>query len=427
MPKTLVAISAFFLAFTLYATASDQNPNDLASLPAEAQASISAALARDLPGGFAQLAKLTASDATKLSFLGVSVAISGNTVAVGIGSTHVQGAVYIFVKPASGWSNMTQAAKLTASDGAVNDYVGYSVGFSGNTVVAGAPNADGDVGAAYVFVKPASGWANMTETAKLTASGSHQGVGNSVAISGNTVVVGSPDYNVFGPGAALVYVKPATGWASMTQTATLTSSDGQTYDSFGSAVAMSGNTIVAGAQNRTEVYLFVEPSGGWADTTQTALLTAPTTGFSVGVDGDTVVVGNPYVTIGSNYAQGAAFVFVKPASGWTNIKQPTATLTAADGAANAWFGYAVAVNGSRIVTGAPFATIGSNTDQGAAYSFVEPSTGWKSTSHFNAKVVASDGAKGDEFGWSVTIGGNMLLAGAPGATSQHGAAYISGP
>jgi hypothetical protein len=322
---------------------------------------------------------------------------------------------------------MTQAAKLTASDGAVNDYVGYSVGFSGNTVVAGAPNADGDVGAAYVFVKPASGWANMTETAKLTASGSHQGVGNSVAISGNTVVVGSPDYNVFGPGAALVYVKPATGWASMTQTATLTSSDGQTYDSFGSAVAMSGNTIVAGAQNRTEVYLFVEPSGGWADTTQTALLTAPTTGFSVGVDGDTVVVGNPYVTIGSNYAQGAAFVFVKPASGWTNIKQPTATLTAADGAANAWFGYAVAVNGSRIVTGAPFATIGSNTDQGAAYSFVKPSTGWKSTSHFNAKVVASDGAKGDEFGWSVTIGGNMLLAGAPGATSQHGAAYISGP
>src|ERR1700689_3026153 len=257
MPKTLVAISAFFLAFTLYATASDQSPNDLASLPAEAQASISAALARDLPGGFAQLAKLTASDATKLSFLGVSVAISGNTVAVGIGSTHVQGAVYIFVKPASGWSNMTQAAKLTASDGAVNDYVGYSVGFSGNTVVAGAPNTDGDVGAAYVFVKPASGWANMTETAKLTASGSHQGVGNSVAISGNTVVVGSPDYNVFGPGAALVYVKPATGWASMTQTATLTSSDGQTHDSFGSAVAMSGNTIVAGAQNRTEVYLFV--------------------------------------------------------------------------------------------------------------------------------------------------------------------------
>ena len=79
------------------------------------------------------------------------------------------------------------------------------------------------------------------------------------------------------------------------------------------------------------------------------------------------------------------------------------------------------------MTGAPFATIGSNTDQGAAYSFSRPSTGWKTTSHFNAKMIASDGAKGDEFGWSVSIGGNMVLAGAPGATSQHGAAYISGP
>ncbi|PYX29050.1 MAG: hypothetical protein DMG77_14310 [Acidobacteria bacterium] len=120
------------------------------------------------------------------------------------------------------------------------------------------------------------------------------------------------------------------------------------------------------------------------------------------------------------------YIFVKPTTGWTNMI-PTATLTASDGAASDWLGYAVAVSADRIVTGAPFAAIGSHaTRQGAAYTFMKPSTGWKTTSHFDAKVNASDGAKDDEFGWSPSISGTMLVVGAPGATSQHGAAYLFG-
>jgi trimeric autotransporter adhesin len=371
---------------------------------------------------FVQLAKLTASDPSKLEFLGVAVAISGNTVAVGIGSTHVQGAVYIFEKPTSGWSNVTQTAKLTASDGVVNDYLGYSVAISGNTIVSGAPNANSDSGAAYVFVKPVSGWSDMTETADLIPSGVHQGFGSSVAVSGNTAVVGSTDYDVFRAGAIFVYEKPATGWASMTQTATLTPSDGHNYDAFGSAVAMSGNTIVA--IGRGKGYVFLEPSGGWVDMTQTGWLVVPSgSSFSVSTDGNTVVTGNPYATINSKYAQGAAYVFVKPTGGWGNAT-PVATLTASDGAASDEFGYGVAVSGSKIATGAPFAAVGSNAYQGAAYAFIKPSTGWKTTSHFDSKVVASDGASGDELGWSVSISGSMLLVGAPGAITQHGAVYI---
>jgi hypothetical protein len=103
----------------------------LASLPLDAQASISA-----------QLAKLTTSDGAAFDYSGYSVA-SGDTVVVGaplatIGSNIVQGAAYVFVKPASGWADMTQAAKLTASDGGVRDTFGLSVSISGNTVVAGA-------------------------------------------------------------------------------------------------------------------------------------------------------------------------------------------------------------------------------------------------------------------------------------------------
>jgi hypothetical protein len=378
---------------------------------------------------FVQLAKLTPSDGVKLGFFGVSVAVSGNTVAVGMGSTSLPGAIYVFVKPATGWANMTQTAELTASDRTVNNYLGYSLVISGNTVVAGAPNANTYLGAAYVYVKPASGWTSMTETAKLTPADSYTALGASVAISGNTVVIGAPGSSSNTVGAAYVFVKPLTGWTSMAQTAKPTPSDGQAYDQFGYSAAISGNTVVVGSYGRGAAYVFVEPSGGWVDMTQTARLGVRGEGIgsAVGISGDTVVAGSPYATIGSNYAQGAAYVFVKPTNGWTNVT-PTATLTASDGAAGDELGYAVAISGNQIVTGAPFAAYGSNaTRQGATYQFIRPSTGWKTTSHFNAKVGASDGAKGDEFGWSVSIGGNMLLVGAPGATSQQGAAYLFGP
>ena len=160
----------------------------LAGLPAAEQQAISAAVGQ-----------LTASDGATGDDFGVSVSISGNTVVVGAlrSADNSQGAAYVFTEPASGWANMTQAAKLTASDGAANDYFGDSVSISGNTVVVGACNAtvgaNGGQGAAYVFTEPGSGWTNMTQTAKLTASdgAADDDFGDSVSISGNTVVVGA--------------------------------------------------------------------------------------------------------------------------------------------------------------------------------------------------------------------------------------------
>ena len=107
-------------------------------------------------------------------------------------------------EPASGWANMTETAKLTSSDGAADDSFGDAVSISGNTIVVGAENAtvggNSAEGAAYVFTEPGTGWANMNETAKLTASDGAAGddFGISVAISGRTVVVGSPQYGLEG-------------------------------------------------------------------------------------------------------------------------------------------------------------------------------------------------------------------------------------
>ena len=160
-------------------------------------------------GGQTQTAKLTASDgaAGDISALGLDQRQhGGGRSPTTVGGNADQGAAYVFTEPGSGWANMTQTAKLTASDGAADDYFGGSVSISGNTVVVGADGAtvggNSDQGAAYVFTEPGSGWANMTQTAKLTASDGAAGdyFGCSVSISGNTVVVGA-DYATVGANA----------------------------------------------------------------------------------------------------------------------------------------------------------------------------------------------------------------------------------
>ncbi len=282
-----------------------------------------------------------------------------------------------------------EQAKLTASDGAAVDGFGSSVAISGDTVVVGAVgadiNANADQGSAYVFVKPVGGWATAsTFNAKLTASDGAAGdaFGGSVAISGDTVVVGAVGANA-NQGAAYVFVKPVGGWAgALTETAKLIASDGAAGDQFGISVGVSGDTVVVGAflddiganSEQGSAYVFVKPVGGWMNMTQTAKLTASdgafndNFGFSVAVSGDTVVVGAFLDDIGANSDQGSAYVFVKPVGGWMNMTQ-TAKLTASDGAAGDGFGFSVAVSGDTAVVGASGDTIGANTDQGSAYVF----------------------------------------------------------
>jgi hypothetical protein len=169
---------------------------------------------------------------------------------------------------------MTQTAELTASDGVIGDRLGNFVAISGNTVVAGAPLATIgshlQQGAAYVFVEPASGWANMTQTAKLTSS---DGVprsyfGRAVAISGSTAVVGAPNQTVgsdTGQGAAYDFVEPAGGWADMTETAELDALHGSDNDEVGSRVGVDGTTAAVGAlggSKRGAVLLFPVGTAG---------------------------------------------------------------------------------------------------------------------------------------------------------------------
>ena len=147
-------------------------------------------------------------------------------------------------------TSVIQLAKLTASDGAAGDRFGWQVGISGDTVVASA-SGDDDVGSAYLFERDAGGVGAWGQVAKLTPSDGAEwdGFGGSVTISGDTVVIGAAydDDNGDGSGSAYLFEKPAGGWADMTETAKLTASDGADGDYFGRSVSISGNTVIVGA------------------------------------------------------------------------------------------------------------------------------------------------------------------------------------
>ena len=402
---------------------------------------------------WAQLAKFAPSGGFP-TFFGSSVAVSGNTVAVGATVTssnqlNGSGAVYVYVKPATGWGNMTQVAVLSPSDGAFCDQFGASVSISGNTIVVGAPQnyavcAPNGAGAAYVFVEPAVGWSGtLTETAKLTASDGVTGdaLGNSVAIAGSTVVAGAPGTNPsISPGAAYVFTEPAGGWATSTQTAKLTASDGQAGDELGFSVSASGNTVAAGAPGaliganpaQGAAYVFVKPPSGWTNATQAAKLTASdgnvaaTLGQSISLSGNTVAAGAPGSTIGANQAQGAAYLFVEPVGGWMNMMQ-TAKLTAAPGYAGDLFGSAVSISANTLVAGAPYFQKGQSPGayfhEGATYIFVKPASGW-STSSSSVYLTGSDAKFAAYLGSGVAVSGNLVMAGAPFLAHFSGGAYL---
>lgn len=437
-------ICASFLVLPSCVIAADQPSNQPQStLPSAVQASISAdteTRSRLVADPWAQLAKLTASFDQSGLFFGTSIAISGDTIVIGQTDP---GQALVFIKPKRGWRNMTQAATLISSDENVCDFA-VSVAISGDTIAVGASQdawwcSVKGPGAAYVFVKPASGWSGtLTPNAKLTASDGAVGdaLGSSIGVSGKTVLSGAPgSYPFTTPGATYVFVEPATGWVNETQTAKLTASDGKNGAQLGYSASISRNTVVAGApyatirahQSQGAIYVFTKPAGGWANKTQTAKLTASDggknnyLGNSVSADGNTVIGGAPYATVGSQKSQGAAYLYVEPSGGWTNMNE-TAKLTAVYHGVLA-LGFSVALDNNTAVAGAPYIDSGQNLGGGAAYVFVKPKTGWETASS-NTRLVGSDAKFRAYMGSSVAVDGHTVVAGAPAISQFTGAAYL---
>ena len=378
--------------------------------------------------------KLIESPRAAFANFGYSVSSSGTMVVVGVPShDSSKGAAYVYRLNNTVWELI---AELTAADGAATDFFGQSVSISGNRIVVGAPGYDDeasgnlDTGAAYVFRIDNMTW---TEVAKLTAldAAKYDSFGVSVSVSGDTIVVGSPAKGNLDSGAAYVFTFNGSLWEQVAKLPDVATD----FSNFGQSVSISGDTIVVGAPRDVAhetifyagaAYVFKQDSTGWV---QVQKMTASADdaamwdgfGYSVSVSGNTIVVGAPW----DEDSTGAAHVFALHGALW----EPVAKFPLEGVADYSCFGQSVAVNGDTIVVGAFNDNVTDGpSGTGAVYLFRPEGTAW-----VVEKVISSDAAGGDGFGYSVSVDGGTVIVGAPweddgsGEGSQvmgAGAAYI---
>lgn len=362
-------------------------------------------------------AELNPNDPGSRAAFAQCVALSGNSALLGSPTDHVtvqgQGSAYVFVASGSIWS---QQAKLVPGDARAQDHCGTSAGISGDSVVLGASQDDhvdgsnADEGSAYVFVRSGTVW---SEQSKITASDAGAGdlFGFAVAIDTDTIAVGAPYDNDLGADSGSVYVFTRTG-ATWTQQAKLTAGDGAAGDLLGASITLDGDTLVAGAprhddtaSNSGSCYVFVRAGTVW---NQQAKLNAadPTAGDSFGralsLFGDRLVAG-AFQKDDNGIDSGCAYVFTRAATVWS---QPV-KLEAGDASTFDNFGKSVSISGDLILVGACQDNVVGRAS-GSAYVFQESGATWSEIS----KLTPLERAEGDFFGGSVSLSGPVAVVGA---------------
>lgn len=386
-------------------------------------------LIAELDDDFVQAAILTRPGGAASDRFGWAVALAGDTAVVGATNAHTaagntRGAVHVFAHSGAAWVHQQL---LAADDGGFLDAFGYSIALDGNTIAVGARDAyvggTPYQGAVYIFTRSGATWSQQQ---KLTASDgqAHDNFGDAVALDGDTLLIGS-SIDVARPGAVYVFTRSGTTWSQQQK---LTASDSRAGNWFGRAIALEGNTALIGAVYsdhlfRGGAYLFTYDAGVWSQ--QQKLMPSDSAasdvfGRSVALSGETAVIGASDAQVGGNEEQGAAYVFTRSGATWSEQQK----LTGSDGAAYDRFGGAVALDGQMIIVGAEQRAIwGNHTDQGAAYLFSYSEGTWSE----QQKLVASNGAVGARFGYAVALDGDGALIGAYGANvggnNFQGAAY----
>ena len=316
----------------------------------------------------------------------VATSGDGRTIVVGapeqLPHGYHSGAAYVFTRPTGGWTGVPEVATLTASDGSALDRFGDSVAISadGETVVVGSPGGSNrpSPGAGYVFSKPARGWTDSSETAVLTVSegSKNDEIGSAVAVSrdGVTIVMGaSMGFHVgVASGTAYVFIREGPRWVATTETAQLRPSNGAEDDRFGDEIAISddGSTVVVGSSERDAygedhgaAYVFTRPAEGWVDAVESATLSASDgarqnffgASIEVSAEGDALIVGAPGHAHSRSRA-GGAYLFLRPAGGWESATENMELISPVDPpvwAPWAGFGTAVSIADDALVIGAP--------------------------------------------------------------------------
>lgn len=367
---------------------------------------------------------------------GEDAALDGTTAIIGAkgagpGSPTLQGAAYVFVHDGDGW---VAEAKLEAFDGEEDDRFGKSVGIAVDRVVVGADRDDQARGAAYVFKRSGITW--ELEQKLLASDGDElDSFGFSADMLDNAIIVGAHSEEgaimeigdgCQGSGAAYVFERSGETWV---ETAKLFDADGLCGDLFGWSVALDGETALVGApsaeigpnRNRGAASVYRRIGGSWL--LEQKLLASDGTdpdqfGWSVALDRDTAVIGAFQKFIDGTIREGAAYVFQRSGSTWTEVQR----LTASDGVEDLQFGSSVAVHGGVALIGAQ-RHIGNQNFQGVVYEFRRIDGVWQEIGWFTAPM----GNGLDSFGHAIDLEGDRLLVSNPGnivVNPQGGTAWV---
>lgn len=383
-------------------------------------------------------AQLTAAAGAGNDQFGSAVALFDDTALVGAPAHDTAAGINagfapVFIRAGALWS---EQAALSAGESAASDLFGFSVAVSGESALVGArlddTAAGNDGGSAHVFVRSGLAWILQ---ASLLASDAAAGdrFGAAVALSGDTAVVGAPwDDTISGSeaGSAYVFTRSGTVW---TQQAKLTAADAAVGDEFGFSVALSGDTAMIGARlddlvagsNAGSAYVFTRAGSMWSEQAKLVASFAAMSdqfGYSVALSADTALVAAPMDDTGAGSDAGSATVFTRSGTLWSEQTQ----LFAADATAGDWFGFAVALDGDTALVGAPEDDTAGGSNAGSVYAFTRSGVLWSQ----QAKLTATDGWGSDEFGWALSLAGDIALIGAPGddhpGAGNAGSAYVFG-
>jgi len=367
-----------------------------------------------------EIAHLAASDGVALDHFGTSVVIDGDVIAVGAPGDSSQGcidgAVYLFEKPAEGWADATESARLEVTPPPpgrppteCRDQLGRALALDGDVLVAGAPGARGTLGGGYVFERPAGGWVDAFEDATLTYSMDEQftGLGGAVALEGGTLAIAAFGIGDDLQGGVLIFERPVGRWVDATETAVLTPSDAiPDLEHFGDSLAIDGDVVAVGQRGpllegfQGAVYLFERPEGGWVTATETAKLqdaqgiAADHFSHSLAFEGERLYVGTPAELIAApfNPGLGSFYLYDRPPGGWTTGLEATDRIYPSDGVADDGFGLALAVWWGRVAVGrVDYGTVPPTDASGKVYLFEPP-------------MLFGDGFEsGDLSAWSVAM------------------------
>ena len=363
---------------------------------------------------------------------GFSAAIDGTTVLIGAYKADIDGvtdagAAYVYVLGESGWR---QQAKLVAEPAFAEDTLGGNVALNNNVAMLGVSRRDDkgkNSGAVVSFEREVNTW---KQRHIFTAPDAKPGdaFGQSIALTKNHLIIGAPRNDALGndSGAAYIYKRENDTWRYQTK---ITASDGVAGDLFGISVAIDGNTILVGADLHDEkaedagaVYVYVLKKNKWK---QEAKLMASDGGktdiFGVRValsENTALVSARRDDTEELGIDAGSAYIFMRDGSTWTQQVK----LTSPDGQPDDRFGRGVALSGDTAIISA-MNHDANGSDTGALYVYKQGSGGWRYTSKFVAKSSMSD----DKFGWNVGLSNGVAIVATPNHDAQgqeSGAVFI---